>query len=696
MGGRNLEEVTFMIKKVVMKNLMCSTCAAKIERELKKRTTINSATFNFTNQVMLIDTTDDYNETEELPIIKEIVDSIEDGVETYSYSKRNLVETKKSIETYYTFFIGVSIYIIGFLLQYFNIYWIEYSLYWVGYLFIAYKIIAKTARGLKRKDFFNENTLMIIATTAAMFVGHPYEAALVIILYTAGEYLQHRAVHRSKNDISNLIDLKIEYANVLENDEVVIKDPMYITKGDIIVVRNGEKIPVDGEVVKGTTSLNTSALTGEAKLSTVKKGDFILSGNINVGNVIHMEAKKEYKESTISKMLDLIENSTNHKAKAENFITKFARYYTPTVTALAFLMFLIPSLVNWDNYQEYIYRAAQFLVISCPCALVLGIPLSYFAGIGASARRGILFKGSSYLHMITNVDSIGIDKTGTLTHGNFQVSDYTSEKALEIAASIENYSNHPIAKSIVSYYTGPLKEFDNVTELPGFGLVAEDKDGKILVGNRKLMNKHNIRVKDKKTLTGSNVYVAKHGKYVGKVVVSDTIKNSSFNTMRRLANTYDITMLTGDNDAIAKEVATELGGIKYRSNLLPEDKIEAFNSIESKGYKLFVGDGINDAPLLKQADIGLAMGNGSELAIDVADVIIMKNDLGLLEKAFNIAKRTKAIVYQNITISLGVKALFLGLAGFGISRMWMAIFADVGITLIAILNSLRLIYSKRL
>ncbi|MCF7925459.1 MAG: cadmium-translocating P-type ATPase [Candidatus Izimaplasma sp.] len=684
-----------MIEKVVMKNLMCSTCAGKIERELKKRPTINSATFNFPNQVMLLDVTEAYDEEQEIPIIKEIVDSIEDDVETYPYSKRNIVEAKKGIETYYSFFIGMMIYMIGFLFTYFNIGWVGYSLYWVGYLFIAYKIGTKTFKGLKRKDFFNENTLMIIATVAAMFVGHPYEAAFVIIFYTVGEYLQHRAVHRSRDDISSLIDLRIEYANVLENGEVVIKDPMYIQKGDIIVVKNGEKIPIDGEIIDGTTSLNTSALTGEAKLSTVKKGDFILSGNINVGNVIHMEAKKVYKDSTISKMMDLIENSTSHKAKAENFITKFARYYTPTVTVLAFLMFLIPSLVNWANYQEYIYRAAQFLVISCPCALVLSIPLSYFAGIGASARHGILFKGSSYLHMITNVDSIGIDKTGTLTHGDFQVSEYTTDDALKIAASVENYSNHPIAKSIVSYYKGDLIEYENVTELPGYGLVVETKKGNILVGNRKLMNKHKITIKDKKSLIGSNVYVAKNNKYIGKVVVSDTIKNSSFNTMRRLSNHYDITMLTGDNDAIAKEVATELGGIKYRSDLLPEEKIDAFNDIQSKGYKLFVGDGINDAPLLKQADIGVAMGDGSELAIDVADVIIMKNDIGLLEKAFKIAKKTKRIVYQNIVLSLTIKGIFLLLAGFGISRMWMAIFADVGITLIAILNSLRLIYSKR-
>jgi Cd2+/Zn2+-exporting ATPase len=684
-----------MIKKVIMKNLMCSTCAGKIERELKKRPTINSATFNFPNQVMLLDVTEAYEESKEIPIIKDIVDNIEDGIETYAYSQRNIVETKKGIETYYTFFIGVAIYIIGFLFTKFNIDWIEFPLYWVGYLFIAFKIGLKTLKGLKRKDYFNENTLMIIATVAAMFLNHPYEAAFVIIFYTLGEYLQHKAVHRSKNDISNLIDLRIEYANVLEDGEVVIKDPMYIEKGDIVVVKNGEKIPIDGQIIKGTTSLNTSALTGESKLSTVKVGDYILSGNINVGDVIQLEAKKVYKESTVSKMIDLIENSTNHKAKAETFITKFARYYTPTVTLLAFLMFLIPSLVDWANYQDYIYRAATFLVVSCPCALVLSIPLSYFAGIGAAARRGILFKGSSYLHMITNVDAIGIDKTGTLTYGDFQVTDFTDEETLQIAASVEHYSNHPIAKSIVTYYRGDLIEYENVTELPGFGLQVETAEGKILVGNRKLLNKHNVKVSDKKVMVGSNVYVSVNGQYKGYVIVSDTIKSSSFNTMRRLSKHYDITMLTGDNDASAKEVSSNLGGIKFKSNLLPEDKIEAFDSIKTKRFKVYVGDGINDAPLLKRADIGIAMGDGSELAIDVADVIIMKNDIGLLEKAIKIANKTKRIVYENIALSLGIKALFLLLAGIGLSRMWMAIFADVGITLIAVLNSLRIIYGKR-
>lgn len=439
---------------------------------------------------------------------------------------------------------------------------------------------------------------------------------------------------------------------------------------------------------------NTSALTGEAKLSTVKIGDYILSGNINVGSVIEIEAKKEYVESTISKMIDLIENSTNHKAKPETFITKFARYYTPIVTAAAALVFLIPCLIYGFD-EEYLYNAAIFLVVSCPCALVLSVPLSYFSGIGAAARRGILFKGASYLHMMTNVDAIGIDKTGTLTHGNFEVSEFTDEETMKIAASVERFSNHPIAQSIVKYYQGDYYEYNDFEEIPGYGLVVTTDEGKILAGNRKLLNKHKIKVTDKKNMVGSNVFISKNGKYVGKVIVSDTIKDSSRNVMRRLNSQYDITMLTGDNEAIAMNVSEDLGGIHFLSNLLPEQKVEAFNSIESKRNKVYVGDGINDAPLLKNADIGIAMGDGSEIAIDTADVVIMGNDLTLLEKAFNISKKTKRIVYENIIFSLGIKLLFLTLAGFGETKMIFAIFADVGVTLIAVLNTLRLIYSKK-
>jgi Cd2+/Zn2+-exporting ATPase len=546
---------------------------------------------------------------------------------------------------------------------------------------------------------------MFIATLAAVFLRNYFEASLVIIFYTVGEYLQHRAVHRSKQEVSSLMDLKIEYANILVDGNVIITDPLSIKKGDVIIVKNGEKIPVDGEIINGTTSLNTSALTGESKLSVVKIGDYVLSGNINVGNVIEMTAKKEYTESTLAKIIDLIENSTNNRSRTENFITSFAKYYTPAVTIGAILLVLLKTVFDpnfefiWSyfqgaDFQSYVYDAATFLVISCPCALVLSIPLSYFAGIGAAAKQGILFKGSSYIHGMTHVDTIGIDKTGTLTHGNFKVDSFTNKETLKIAASIERFSNHPIAKSIVDFYKGEYYDYREVEEIPGYGLVVQTEHGKILAGNRKLMNKHKIRVTDKKIMVGSNVFISKNGKYIGHVIVKDTLKTSSMNTIRRLARKYNITMLTGDNQAMAKEVSYSLGNIDYRSDLLPEQKIEAFNEIESKGLKMYVGDGINDAPLLKNADIGVAMGNGSELAIDVADVIIMGDDINLLEKAFRVASKTKRIVIENIVLSLTVKFLFLTFAGFGMSSMLTAIFADVGITLIAVLNTFRLIYNK--
>ncbi len=697
-----------MIRKVIMKNLICSGCAGKIEKALAEDLEyINSASFNFPNQVMLIDVTDDFDEESAIPEIKKIVDSIEDGVETYSYDKRHLMNAVKGVESYISFFIGLAIYGVIYLIGFITntnltheVIWKESFFMWytpffyIGFIFISYKIARKTFKGIARKDLFNENTLMFIATLAAMFLRHYAEASLVIIFYTVGEYLQHRAVHKSKQEVNSLIDLKVEHANLKVGDTVKIVDPMSIKKDDILIVKVGEKIPVDGEVVSGTSTLNTSALTGESKLSSVKVGDFVLSGNINAGNVIEIRAKKEYHESTLSRLIELIENSTNHKARTENFITAFARYYTPLVTVAAVILFASKSMLDWANYTDYLYDAATFLVISCPCALVLSIPLSYFAGIGAAAKKGILFKGSTYLHSLTNVDTIGLDKTGTLTHGNFSVDTYSNPETLKICASMERYSNHPIAKSIVEFYEGEYFDYDDLEEIPGFGLVASTPEGKILVGNRKLMNKHKIKVTDKKIMSGTNVFVAKAGKYVGHVIVKDSLKSSSINTIRRLSRDYNITMLTGDNDAMAKEVASALGSINFKSNLLPEEKIEEFNKLETKKLKLFVGDGINDAPLLKNADIGVAMGNGSEVAIDVADVIIMGDDIHLLEQATKVARKTKIIVYENIILSLGVKFIFLVFAGFGLSSMLTAIFADVGITLIAVLNSLRLIYSR--
>lgn len=685
-----------MVKKIVMQNLICTGCASKIEKALVKLPYIKSASFNFANQTMLLDVTKDYDASVALPEIKDIVDAYESGVETYPYEERHTSTHRSFFKQYRLVILGVVIFAIGYLFDYYDILRPRINmLYWIGYFILAKNIIENSLKGVKRKEFFNENTLMFVATFAAMIIEKPFEASLVIIFYSFGEHLQHRAVAQSKKEISSLMDLHIDYVNLITDEGTVVKDPMEVKRGDYLLVKNGERIPVDAVVSKGSSALNTSALTGETKLQDVYEGQLVLSGNINVGQVLEIKATKEYSESTIAKIIDLIENATNKKAKAENFITRFAKFYTPIVTFLAFIMVLVPSILDPQNMDEYIFRAATFLVISCPCALVLSIPLSYFAGIGASAKEGILFKGSNFLDMMNDVDTIGIDKTGTITQGAFEVAGFTSLYTLKLAASMEQYSNHPIAKSITQSFSGTRLDCKEVNEIPGYGMKGLCDDKSLLVGSRKMLSEHDIKDMDDKDTAGTNIFVALDNEYIGRVVVKDAIKEHAHQTLKQLKKRAHITMLTGDNEATAAEVAYEVGGIDYIHSLLPEDKIYEFDNIHSLKKKMYVGDGINDAPLLKKADIGVAMGQGSELAIDVADVIIMDDDLTRLSLAFHNAKRTKRIVIQNIAISLGVKFTFLALASVGKTTMLMAIFADVGITLIAVLNALRLIYGKR-
>ncbi len=684
-----------MIKKIVMENLTCSNCANKIERALQDLDFVRSASYNLTTQTMLLDVTDDYTD-DHIHAIRKIVNDIEHGVLTYAHEKRHLAVHKGFFRANWLIVLGIVLFSSGWLLE--NAYELVRSnpFYWIGYFLVAHKIAMKTFKGLRRRDYFNENTLMMVATLAAMATGHPYEAMLVIIFYSLGEHLQHKAVHQSKNEVRSLMDLHVEYANVLDAEgNVHVKDPIAIKKNDRILVKNGEKIPVDGIVEKGSTTLNTSALTGEAKPASVTVGSYVLSGNINTGNVIELRATKEYGDSTIARIIELIENSTAHKAKAETFITKFARYYTPIVTGLAVLMFAIPTYLDPGNAEDYILRAATFLVISCPCALVLSVPLSYFAGVGMSAKKGILFKGSNYLDMMREVDLIGIDKTGTLTEGTFEVDGYTDNDTLRLAASIERFSNHPIAKSVVLAYDGAYTSVDNVEETPGLGMQAITEHGPLIVGSRKWLKRHRIDVTDSRDTAGSNVFVALDGRYVGRVVIKDKIKSGARETMEKLLKKRRVVMLTGDNLDTASEVAYDVGGIDYRHGLLPDEKVMEFKKLSSKQLKMYVGDGINDAPLLRAADIGVAMGSGSELAIDVADVIIMDDDIRVLDKAFTMSRRTRAVVIQNIALSLGVKFSFLVLAGFGMATMLMAIFADVGITLIAVANALRLTYGRK-
>jgi len=698
-----------MVRKIEMKNLTCSNCIAKVERRTTRLPYVNSASFNYAKQILLVDFKDDYDEDKALKEIKAIVDVLEDNIITHYYEQK--VEIKKT-----NFFFEYKFVLFGVLLMLFTfssyriIPFVNQTLntdlayikgltknilYWIGYLFLISKLLFIQIKGIRKFDIFNENTLMIIATFAAMWIGKYEESVAVVILYSFGEYLQNRAVEKSKNEISSLINLKVDYANVLVNNKVIVKDPSQVKIGDVIIVKNGERIPMDGKIIMGSTSLNTSELTGEAKLKTVNVGSEVLSGNINVGDVIHIEVTQEYENSTLAKIIDLIENATNKKSKREMFITKFAKIYTPIVVGLAALLVIYGLIWHRVDIDDYIYRAAIFLVISCPCSLVLSVPLSYYAGIGTAAKNGILFKGSAYLHAITEVELIALDKTGTLTHGDFFVKQYSNMETLMLAASIEKFSNHPIAKAIVQFNNFPAYKVDNVKEIPGYGISGEI-DGKVLLaGSRKFMEQANIKITEEKFPLGSFTFVAFDGQYIGYIVVKDELKETSMETVRTFTKTYDTVMLTGDNENSARDIAMQLGGIEYYSELLPEEKLNKFNDIRTNSVSLYVGDGINDAPLLKNADIGVSLGSATDLAIEVSDVIIINNDIRLLDKAIRIAKKTRSISAQNIIFSLIVKIVFLVMSALGLMWMWLSIFADVGVAILCVLNALRVIYQKK-
>ena len=704
-----------MIRKITMTNLTCSNCIAKIEKRVSRLSYVNSASFNYANQILLVDFKETYDEALALEEIKGIVDLLEDNIDTHYFETKIANEKPKFLKDYFWVLIGGGVILINF-----TIYQLPHVinllfgtsftdihpllitiLYWIGYLLLISKILTLQIKGIKHFNIFNENTLMIIATFAAMFLGDHEEAIAVIILYSIGEYLQARAVARSKNEISALMNLKIDYCNVLIDDKIIVKDPLQIKVNDCIVVKHGERIPVDGTVILGSTSLNTSELTGESKLKNVDVGAYVLSGNINVGNVVHIRATKEYSDSTLAKIIDLIENSTNNKSKAELFITKFSRVYTPIVVGLAALLVLLGGLLDplgWSSVftpTGYLYRAAIFLVISCPCSLVLSVPLSYFAGIGAAAKNGILFKGSAFLHTLTDVKTIALDKTGTLTYGSFFVTEYSDEETLKVAASLERFSSHPIAEAIVAYFPGKTYDVLNATEIAGYGIRGQIGEETILAGSRRFLESEGVKISVDKLPVGSYTFVAKGGTYLGYVIVKDELKETSMATVRHFTKSYDTVMLTGDNEASASEVAMKLGGIEYYSELLPEQKLAKFQAIRTNSVSLYVGDGINDAPLLKNADIGVSMGSASDLAIEVSDIIIINNDIRLLDKAIRIAKRTRLIATENIAFSMAVKLAFLILSAFGLMPMWLSIFADVGVTLICVVNALRIIYVTR-
>ncbi len=609
---------------------------------------------------------------------------------------------------------------------------VMFCLYLIPYLVVGWDIIYKAVRGIKNGQVFDENFLMAVATFGAFGVQEYSEAVAVMLFYQVGELFQSYAVNRSRQSITDLMDICPEYANIEKNGLLQQVDPDDVPVGAVIVVKPGERIPLDGKVIAGESMIDTSALTGESVPRRVRPGDEIISGCVNGSGLLRVEVTKEFDDSTVSRILELVENASSKKAKVENFITRFARYYTPAVVATAVILAVIPPLVLGGGFGEWIRRACIFLVISCPCALVISVPLSFFGGIGAASKIGVLVKGGNYLEALSEMAVIVFDKTGTLTKGEFKVSEIrpegvTEEELLETAALAEGYSDHPISKSVRDAWTGredrsggfldTVARFDSLgsggsddhlalnrvkdaQEISGQGVCALVDGKQVLAGNEKLMKAHNISYKPS-TEPGTTVYVARDGRFIGTIVISDTVKEGAKEAIEALkqAGVKKAVMLTGDRRAVGEAVAARLGLDEVHAELLPGDKvIEVEKLLEAETGKekvAFVGDGINDAPVLSRADIGIAMGSmGSDAAIEAADVVLMDDDPRKIAAVVRISRKTMVIVKENIVFALGVKALVLLMGAVGVATMWEAVFADVGVSVIAILNAMRALRTK--
>ncbi|MDE5055145.1 heavy metal translocating P-type ATPase [Niallia taxi] len=583
----------------------------------------------------------------------------------------------------------------------------ELSIFLLAYIIVGGDIVLRAVKNIIRGQVFDEHFLMAIATIGAFAIQQYPEGVAVMLFYQVGELFQSIAVNRSRKSISSLMDIRPDFANLQVGLDVKKVSPEDVSIGDIIVIKPGEKVPLDGVVLEGTSSVDTSALTGESIPRDVTVGSDILSGFINKNGLLTVEVKKEFGESTVSKILELVQNASSRKAKTENFITKFARYYTPVVVIIALLLAIIPPLLISDaSFSDWVYRALIFLVISCPCALVVSIPLGFFGGIGAASKNGILVKGSNYLEALNDIKYIVFDKTGTLTKGVFEVDSvypntgFTEEEVIKYAAYAEIHSNHPIAESIrKAFGEGNLKEelITDYNEIPGHGISVKVNDIEILAGNDKLMKKEDIDFNRNNEL-GTIVYVAYDNKFVGSIVISDQVKTDSYSAIQSLKKLgiRKTIMLTGDSKTVGKRVGEILDIDEVHAELLPQNKVEEieklFASKPDKDKILFVGDGINDTPVLARADVGMAMGGlGSDAAIEAADIVIMTDEPSKIATAITLAKRTRSIVWQNIIFALGVKAVFLLLGAFGIATMWEAVFSDVGVTLIAVLNAMRIL-----
>ncbi|NLW23732.1 MAG: cadmium-translocating P-type ATPase [Clostridia bacterium] len=693
-----------MRKELFLQGLGCAHCAQKIEESVAKLEEVLAVRVNFTTSTMALEMDPEVDFHRVLREIKKIVNNIESEVVVQEKLPENEEFSELAVEKKKLLKLGVGGFLFLLALLFEFSFPVELGFYLLSYILVGGEIIKKACINIARGQVFDENFLMFIATVGAFLIREFPEAVAVMLFYQIGETFQDLAVNRSRKSIKALLDIRPEYANLLRNGIEKKVDPQMVALGDVIIIKPGERVPLDGEVVEGTTFLDTVALTGESVPRKVEVGEKVLSGSINKTGVIKVKVTKEYGDSTVTKIIELVQNASNRKAPTENFISKFAAYYTPVVVFGALGLAFIPLLViDGAQISDWVYRALVFLVVSCPCALVISIPLGFFGGIGGASRNGILVKGGNYLEALNYVSTVVFDKTGTLTKGVFRVSrimpqaGFNREEVLKWAATAEVHSQHPIAKSILEAYEGNIEveKIETYTEIAGRGVKARYEGRNLTVGNDKLMAEENIAC-EKVTTLGTVVHVAVDGVYLGCLIISDEVKDDAEKTIDRLRKLgiKKQVMLTGDNREMAEQVAEKLKLDRVYAELLPDKKVEIVEELlKEQGPKeklIFVGDGINDAPVLARADIGVAMGGlGSDAAIEASDVVLMTDEPGKLVDALLIARKTKTIVWQNIVFALGVKVFVLLLGALGLATLWQAVFADVGVALIAVLNAMR-------
>ena len=690
------------MKSYRLEGLDCANCAMKIEKGVQKINGVKEATVNFTSGKLTIDAEEDHLATIEQET-KKVVKELEPDVKVTEIDKEKVSEHGNEKERNTLFRILFSLAGIALLLLFDFNEPIRLIGYLLIYLLIGYDVVKKAVMNIVKGKIFDENFLMSVATIGAMLIGEYPEAVAVMLFYQIGEYFQGLAVSHSRKSIRELMAIRPETAHVQTAEGLMTVNPEDVLIGQFVLVKPGERVPLDGTIIEGESLVDTSALTGESVPKSVYVGETVLSGFINKNKPFLVQVEKSYENSTISKLLELVENASSKKAPAENFITKFARYYTPVVVGLAVLLAVLPPIVSGAAFSEWIYRALTFLVISCPCALVISVPLSFFGGIGGASKIGVLIKGSNYLELLAQTETVVFDKTGTLTKGDFSIQtiDPTGidpKKFMQYVASAEQFSTHPIAQSVLEGYAGPLLPTANIQEFAGEGILAEVDGKQVLVGNHKLMERFEISFPSSQEI-GTLLYLAIDQSYSGYLVIADTLKEDAVDALVQLkqAGVKNTVMLTGDSKKIADHIGKQVGVDKIYSELLPEDKVQRLEEILQRNNKktAFVGDGINDAPVLARADVGIAMGGlGSDAAIEAADVVIMNDQPSKIAEAIHLAKKTLKIVKQNIVFAIGIKILVLSLGAFGFASMGDAVFADVGVTVLAVLNAMRSLHVK--